>query len=123
MSTSDANFNDLRNSISNRFYSQLSISNISDTDVGYLELRSAIVERAVLDYKDYKKKIYRLEHNLVKTKSEQAKRQRITMYNNQLKEVMEFFNSSWFDDLCPIDKDTLLKQVDETISRELQASL
>lgn len=69
-------------------------------DTAYEDLANAIIVRAVEDYKDL----------LIKSGSENAR------YRNRA-ELMRFFTSSWFEELCAIDRDSFLDEINKLMER------
>ena len=67
---------------------------------GYVNLKNAIVRQAAEDYLDIKKLCYVM--NRAATKKEQA----------MLDDIVEFFDSDWYEMLCKIDGRRLLKMID-----------
>lgn len=62
----------------------------------YKKLAFAIVEQAASDYKAIKKEMYSAKENKL-----------------QIEEVMDFFNSEWFEFLCDIDREVFVKKLEK----------
>lgn len=69
-------------------------------DSAYENLANAIIVRAIEDYKDL----------LLNTGSETSR------LRNE-KELMRFFTSSWFEELCILDKDCFLDEINKLMER------
>ena len=63
---------------------------------GYKNLSLAIVEQAANDYKAIKKEMYSAKENKL-----------------QIEEVMDFFNSEWFEFLCDVDREVFIKKLEK----------
>lgn len=62
----------------------------------YKKLALAIVEQAANDYKAIRKEMYSAKENKL-----------------QIEEVMDFFNSEWFEFLCDVDREVFIKKLEK----------
>ena len=83
----------------------------------YEELLSAIVQQAAFDYLTIKQKMWRLENGLYRGKKK--KEDYIRLLDRKLKELTDFFNSSYYEIICKIDGGYMIRKLNEKFEKEM----
>ena len=83
----------------------------------YEELLNAIVQQAAFDYLDIKAKMWRLENGLYRGKKNKNDYRRLL--DRKLKELTDFFNSSYYEIICKIDGGYMIRKLNEKFEKEM----
>ena len=83
----------------------------------YEELLNAIVQQAAFDYLTIKQKMWRLENGLYRGKKKKEDYRRLL--DRKLKELTDFFNSSYYEIICKIDGSYMIRKLNEKFEKEM----
>lgn len=83
----------------------------------YEELLNAIVQQAAFDYLSIKTKMWRLENGLYRGKRNKNDYRRLL--DKKLKELTDFFKSSYYEIICNIDGDYMIRKLNEKFENEI----
>ena len=92
-----------------RYRKQAGENNYGEQDIGYPALAMAIVRQAVEDYRYARKREKRAE--LIK--KEEARKYAVWYWHEQQEEVIRFFRGSWYELLCDIDPELIIRRLKE----------
>ena len=92
-----------------RYRKQAGENNYGEQDIGYPALAMAIVRQAVEDYRYAR--IREKKAELIKDKG--SREFAIWYWHDKQEEVIRFFRGSWYEELCDIDPERIIKKLRE----------